>query len=40
MSSKMNLNIPDELVTWLDENKGHRSRAAFIIHLLHILKNK
>lgn len=40
MGNKMNLNIPAEIVAWLDENKGHRSRAAFIIHLLHILKNK
>ena len=40
MSNKMNLNIPAEIVEWIDENKGHRSRAAFIIHLLHILKNK
>ncbi len=40
MGNKMNLNIPAEIVTWLDANRGHRSRAAFIIHLLHILKNK
>lgn len=31
----MQLTIPQHLEKWLDETRGHRSRAAQIIKLLH-----
>lgn len=33
----MNLHIPMKIIAWLDKNRGDKSRAAYIIHILHIL---
>lgn len=31
--------IPSDMLAWLDENRGEKSRPSFILHLLYNIKN-
>lgn len=39
MTNGMRLVVPRHLLTWIDENRGSRSREAFVVKMLFTIKD-